>query len=321
MQRMMALSDNLKKREWQVLFCSRPESFHVVPELMDEQVVRTKIDDNATSIIKKTDSPDCLIIDHYNRDETYERQWRPFTKKIVVIDDLANRPHECDLLIDQNVNHTVSDYKPLVPKGCQLAIGPKFTILREEFIQWRVKALARRQKVGLVHSVFVCLGGTDPNQLMVPLLKELECLAISAKIDIAIGSGAEHLSEIQAFLRQSSLDTTLYVDSKNIAELMSHADVGIGAGGTMLWERSILGLPSITIALADNQLAASKVIGDFGITTFLDVKDRNFKKKLSSAVKCLLTNTALRKQYIEKSVKLIDGKGSSRILDRIEALF
>ncbi len=278
-------------------------------------------DDNPSSITKKAGIPECLILDHYRRDQTYERQWRQFSDKIVVVDDLANRPHQCDLLIDQNVNHTVSDYESLVPEDCKLAIGPAFTIFRDEFTQWRPEALSYRQTIGAVERIFVCLGGTDPNQLMISVLEVLESMAVTQKIDIAIGSGAEHLKRIQAFLKTSVLDASLHVDSEQIAFLMSRADVGIGAGGTMLWERSVLALPSITIALAENQLAASETAGKMGITTYLNANDPKLRKQLVSALSSLLNDRTLRKQYVEKSGQLIDGKGAKRIVNAIESLF
>lgn len=102
---------------------------------------------------------DRLIIDHYAIDEVWEKHLRPYTKEIFVIDDLANRRHDCDVLLDQNFyRHMQHRYDGLVPTTCRLLLGPQYALLREEF--YRVRE-TMRVRDGSLRRILVFYGGSD----------------------------------------------------------------------------------------------------------------------------------------------------------------
>lgn len=214
---------------------------------------------------------DLLIVDSYAIDITWESIIRPYVKKIMVIDDLANRKHDCDILLDQNFykNKEVR-YDKLVPPNCKLLLGPQYAILREEFYEAR-KHLKYRD--GNIKNILVFFGGVD---LTNETKKTLEAIIKLGREDITvnviIGQGNPHKEEIKKICDRFSY-MHYYCQVNNIAEFINEADLAIGAGGTTTWERCFLGLPSIVIAVAENQVEIAKDCDEVGYIKYLGLSN------------------------------------------------
>lgn len=198
---------------------------------------------------------DWLIVDHYALDHKWESMLRAFTKQIMVIDDLADRTHECDLLLDQNLGTLDVDYIGLVPSHCELLIGTKYALLRPEFAQWRDYSLHRRQLEPQLKTLIINLGGVDKDNVTTQVLKALmrSALPIDCTIRVIMGATAPHIDSVRKVASELSWQTDIIVNAKNMAKLMANADLAIGASGSTTWERCCLGLPSIQLVTADNQ--------------------------------------------------------------------
>jgi UDP-2,4-diacetamido-2,4,6-trideoxy-beta-L-altropyranose hydrolase len=169
----------------------------------------------------------------------------------MVIDDLADRAHDCDLLLDQNYYRDAeSRYNVLVPDHCRCFLGPRFALLRREFREMRKQTVPRP---GRIQRLFIFFGGTDPTGETLKALAALrEWRRPDIAADIVVGSGNPRRDEImEACTRLPQVAFHCQVD--NIAALMARADLAIGAGGTASWERCSLGLPVILIVVAPNQ--------------------------------------------------------------------
>jgi hypothetical protein len=163
----------------------------------------------------------------------------------MVIDDLANREHDCALLLDANFYlHLNRRYKGLTPLGTSLLLGPQYALLRSEFLQ-----VERSEKrTGDVRRIFAFFGGSDPTNETEKLLTALQHIQRRTfELDIVVGAGNPRKQEIERKCRLLE-NVHFFCQIDNIAELMAHADLAIGAGGTTLWERCYLALPSIVIA-------------------------------------------------------------------------
>lgn len=201
--------------------------------------------------------PDILIVDHYLVDYRWELQVRSFVNKIAVIDDLANRPHDCDYLLDQNyVLNMAQRYEGLVSPTCRLFLGPSYALLRTEFyIQPKRKRSWER-----LHRVLVTFGGSDPTDetlRMVKLIKQEHFPDLV--FDVVVGALNPNKNLIKAICNQLE-NVNYYEDVLNMAYLINQADVCLGSPGISFWERSILGLPSILIVIAENQIETAKAI-------------------------------------------------------------
>lgn len=192
-----------------------------------------------------------LVVDHYQLDATWERLLRPYADKIMVIDDLANRPHDCDLLLDQNYYREMERrYQGLVSAECVSLLGPEFVLLRPEF------AVARkniRERDGIVRRILVFYGGSDPENLTLKAIEAIQRLQRpDIAVDVVVGISNPHRAEIRERCEHMP-NTTYYCQVANMAEFMGRADLALGAGGATMWERCFLGLPSITVVFSANQ--------------------------------------------------------------------
>lgn len=209
---------------------------------------------------------DLLIVDHYLLDIQWEKSVRTMFRKIVVIDDLANRQHDCDLLLDQNVvTNYERRYDNLVPAHCRKLLGPSYLIMRDEFIEARKRSSVR---TGRVERLLVFMGGSDPTRETLKILEALEQVVTRFKhIDIVVGSSNAYCGEVKRRCEELQLQYHCQIDY--LAELMEKADFAIGAGGTAMWERCYVGLPSSSTVVADNQQATTVMAAELGAVIHL----------------------------------------------------
>ncbi|MDF2065815.1 UDP-2,4-diacetamido-2,4,6-trideoxy-beta-L-altropyranose hydrolase [Bacillus sp. Cr_A10] len=241
------------------------------------------------SVIKvMKQSIDMIIVDHYSIDIKWEQQIRSFTKKIMVIDDLANRKHDCDLLLDQNFYLDLDNrYDELVPSNCKLLLGPKYVLLREEFLYWISKMPPRNSKV---KNILVFFGGTDPTNETEKTLHAIKMLAhtYTFNTDVVVGTTNPQKILIEKLCSEIPR-TNFYCQVNNMAELMTKADLAIGAGGGATWERCILKLPTLTIIVADNQEQVSMDVAKMGASILLGkssfVKSLNISMTIEKLIK------------------------------------
>ncbi len=191
---------------------------------------------------------DLLVVDHYGRDAVFERACRAWARRILVLDDATGRDHDCDLLLDAAASDP-APYRDRVPAHAQLLLGPAYATLRPAFLARRGEALARRDGRP-VRNILVSLGATDPANATCRVLDALEPVLGEAAVTVVLSSRAPHLAEVQ---RRARGAITLMTDVADMAELMTKADLAIGAAGSSAYERAVLGLPTVMVTLADNQ--------------------------------------------------------------------
>lgn len=208
------------------------------------------------TVLQEFGRVDYLVVDNYALDIAWEREMRSFTDKIFVIDDLANRVHDCDILLDQNFYVDKEErYCGLVPQNCKLLLGPRHALLREEFYEARKRL---RKRGGTLRHILVFYGGSD---LTNETMKALNALRVfhetqpGITVDVIAGASNPHKQEIKAFCEALDVRTWLryHVQVDNMADYMARADLMLGAGGATTWERCFLELPAIVTAIAENQ--------------------------------------------------------------------
>ncbi|WP_254434767.1 UDP-2,4-diacetamido-2,4,6-trideoxy-beta-L-altropyranose hydrolase [Magnetospirillum sp. UT-4] len=243
--RCLTLAAALEQAGWRSALATPAESLGVVPALGRHP----RIDPDASA------PADLLVVDHYRLDAAYEGTARAWARRILVLDDLADRTHDCDLLLDQTLGRHAADYRPLVPPGCRVLTGPAFALLRPDFASLRGQALERRR--GVLKRVLVAFGGTDPGNATGLALAGIAASGLDLAVDVVLGQAAPHLEAVRASLPANA---TLHVGTARMAELMLDADLAIGAGGSSAWERCCLGLPALMMVIADNQRAVTAAL-------------------------------------------------------------
>jgi len=259
--------------------------------------------------------PDWLVIDHYALDERWEGYLRPYCKKIMIIDDLADRPHDCDLLLDQNFYKNLeSRYDSLVPPGCRKLLGPKYALLRSEFRKAR-KNLRKRD--GHVKRIMIFFGGSDPTN---ETAKALEAIRILNRpditVDVVVGAFNPHRKVIEQ-IASDLPDCTCHFNVEDMAALMAKADLAVGAGGTTVWERCTLALPSMVITVAENQERTITDMAESGYLLFLGRSETVSVNSLYHALEIALQSPWFLTSFARKTQLLVDGRGADRIVQKV----
>ena len=226
--------------------------------------ISKEADATETVAILKDIHPDWLIVDHYAIDKGWESNVRPYAKKIMVIDDLANRRHDCDLLLDQNmVENLEHRYDAVVPSHCVRLLGPTYALVRPEFNRLRDQSLARRAEPKL-DRLLVFLGGSDADN---ETGKVVQGIQVSKRewqhIDVIVGQNHPAIEALETMLTQI-LSAELHVQTSDMAQLMLQADLAITAGGSVTWEKCTLGLPSLVVISGDNQYPIATRMRELG---------------------------------------------------------
>jgi len=242
-----------------------------------------------------------LIVDNYALDEIWHKQLRPYTKKIMVIDDLADRQFDCDVLLNQNLGTQIEDYKGKVLNCSKLLLGCDYALLRSEFSNLREKALIKRKNTKEIKNILISMGGSDLANKTYDILQE-----ISEDLNIAVilGGISPHNKMIKNYAK-SKKNVKVVVDADNISRLMFDADLAIGAGGSTSWERCCLGLPTLLYVFGENQRKIAENLEELGAVKIVD----NLKVDLQN----ILNNFSFWKIMSEKAQTVCDGTGVKRI--------
>ena len=223
--------------------------------------------DATETLAALTDAPgdttyDWLVVDHYGIDHRWETMLRKIARKILVIDDLADRRHDCDALVDQNLYaHSETRYAGKTPAACKLFLGPSYAFLRDEFHAQRAQLQPR---TGKVRNILIYFGGVDANNHTLEAINALLATGTQGLcIDVVIGAQHPAREAIQTACHANGF--RCHVQTRNMAELMARADLAIGAGGISSFERLYLRLPSILTPIADNQVEQLEHMRDQGL--------------------------------------------------------
>lgn len=344
--RCLALAEALEARGKRCSFISRSHEGHLndviagkgftVHELPDECASdrrRNNVDDYASwlgtdwfSDAKQSRTvledlrPEWLVVDHYALGAEWERCVRPRGTRVAVIDDLANRSHACDLLLDQNLGRCVEDYSGQVPESCRLLIGPNYALLRPEFAQARPDSLRRRVPPKL-QRILITMGGVDKDNSTGRVLDVLKSGPIPSNCSISVIMGAEALwlDSVKAQAAVLPRDVEIEVGVGDMARKMADADLAIGAAGSTSWERCCLGLPTVLLALADNQIAVAKHLDDQGAALYLGKFGRaGWPERLKAVLSAIIADVRCLGDISRAASLLVDGRGALRVVDAME---
>ncbi|MDO8343828.1 MAG: UDP-2,4-diacetamido-2,4,6-trideoxy-beta-L-altropyranose hydrolase, partial [Cellvibrio sp.] len=267
-------------------------------------------DAQATIQALSDQSWDSLVVDHYALDARWENALRGTARQIMVIDDIADRQHDCDVLLDQNFYADMQTrYAGKVPSHCQLLLGPRYALLRDEFRRFRDQV---KPHTGADKRILVFFGGVDADNYTGIAIKALAELAVKElHVDVVIGAQHPRLAEIEAACAVQGY--VCHVQTSRMAELMVNADLAIGAGGSATWERCCLGLPALAFCTADNQQRQLADAAQQGLLYAPSiVTDRAAAIKRHTIA--LLENAPLFKLISNSAMQAVDGRGVLRVI-------
>jgi len=310
--RSLTLARALEARGTTCAFGATPEVAPEVAKVLDAfapDMARARADDGF----------DAVVFDSYALSADDHRalaKGRPS----LVIDDLADRPLAADIVLDSGPARRAEDYAGLVPPKTKLLLGPTYAPVRPAFAALRAEALARRAEQGPVRRILVSLGLTDVGGITGRVAALLAPIAGEARLDLVLGGGAPSLPALWALAARDPR-VELHVDTQHMPQLILEADLAIGAGGSTTWERCVLALPTLTLILADNQVAAARALAAAGATPCLDIHNPDFETVLVRETQALLSDGGRRAALSAASAAVCDGLGADRAAEAfLEAL-
>ncbi len=258
--------------------------------------------------------PDLLVIDHYAIDIHWENLLRPHVGKIMVIDDLADRRHTCDFLLDQNWfgDETPHRYCGTIPDQCVVMLGPGYALLKTEYALLRAQMPPR---TGKTERILVFMGGSDPTNETGKVLQALmrpELAHLQADIVIGINHPDPQGIRSQAAARPA---TQVHSGLPSLAQWMTRADLMISAGGSTSWERMCLGLPAIVISIAANQTVTNTAMHAAGYIDFLGESPRVNADMIADAIIRCIHEPQKLQQMSKMGQNLVPGTGARRVCD------
>jgi UDP-2,4-diacetamido-2,4,6-trideoxy-beta-L-altropyranose hydrolase len=268
-------------------------------------------DAEATKQVVACAEADWLITDHYAIDRRWHAKLRGAVPRIMAIDDLADRSHDADLLLDQSdPTETTARYRELVPQSCVLLLGPRYALLRPEFAKLGGEAEARSLEYP---RLFVCFGGSDPKNCTATAIGALDQLDGTFAADIVVGAAHPAKTDIEATCRVRPW-LQFHAATPDIAELMARSSLAVGGGGVMAWERLCVGLPSIIIAIEQNQIETATNLDRLGLAYYLGSSETVSNRSLAEAIKQLMADTGQLKAVRRKARAMVDGRGVDRVV-------
>ena len=303
-RRCLVLADALAEAGWAISFVCSATARSIVPALAGRGFAVTE-----PAVFEKAPTRcDLLVVDDYRLDVVFERAARGWAARILVVDDLANRPHDCDVLLDQSPGGARDAYADLVPKDCTLLLGPSYALLDPRFRAAR----RQRREIGDVERIFVNFGTTDIANATSLALDAIAAAKLNAAIDVVIGGAAPHVAALKTKIAARA-GVTLHVDVDDVAGLMRRADLAIGAGGVGALERCVLGLPSAILTVADNQHTNAQALAASGAARYWgDIGSRS-GDEVAAALKALTADQTGRAAMSDAAAALVDGLGAVRV--------
>lgn len=314
--RCLALAETFSDAGWRISFVVSSETLRTFPGLGTNgfrlHVVGEAETDVGAMRTEAGGTADLVVVDHYGRDAVFEAACRPFARRLLAFDDMTGRHHDCDFVVDAAAKGP-DQYRAHVSKRTRVLAGAAYATVRKSFPAARSAALARRDG-RRVRNILVSCGATDPANATVAVLGALDTVPIDTAVTVALSSKAPHIDAVRANLRPQA---RLVTDADNMAELMTAADLAIGAPGATSYERAVLGLPTILVTLAANQSSIAAMMIEAGAAVDAGMLDRTVRQRLRTLIASLSKDFELRIHMARAAAALVDGRGPSRICEAI----
>jgi len=267
-----------------------------------------------TLVCKGFGSGDWLIVDHYGLDQDFELPLMALNLRIAVLDDLVNRSHTCDLLVDQTFGRKNVEYLSLVNSDCVVFSGADYCLLRPEFLSCKPVAIERRKSFHSVKKILVNFGSTDPGNATLHFLQNIDdyCFHKGVFIVVVVGASFPYVDEVFGCLEKIKSKYSFLIDVKDMAERMCDVDIAVGAAGSTTWERCALGLPSLLVKTAENQVDVISKVVEGNAAIYHDINLINQKEEIEKNL-AILENQY--KSISDSAMRLVDGYGVCRVVD------
>lgn len=267
------------------------------------------------SIRRSSDGPLWLVIDGYQFDTAYHQRARELGLRVLLVDDYAHlQRYSPDIILNQNIGaeHLAYNCDP----GVTRLLGPHYALLRPEFMKHSGHS---PQATGAATRVLVTLGGADPDNVTEKVLLAAQSLAMEElQLRAVVGPANPHLSALKRY--EESGRVQLLTDVRDMPSLMEWADVAVSAAGSTCWELALMGVPSLLITVADNQMRIAKYLGEAGAARSLGWHADVTPPQIAAELAKVLGDAELRRRLAARAAELVDGRGAARVVQAMDSL-
>jgi UDP-2,4-diacetamido-2,4,6-trideoxy-beta-L-altropyranose hydrolase len=251
---------------------------------------------------------DWIIADGYRFDSAFQEQIKAAGQRLLLLDDYGHAERYCaDFVLNQNLGAQPDVYRQRNSES-RLLLGTRYCVLRREFLKWRGW---KRNIPPKAKRILVTLGGSDPSNTTERVIEALNLLE-DVQVVVVVGGSNPHLESLRTASNNNG-SIQLLVDASNMSDLMAEADCAITASGTTVWEIAFMGLPGLTVVLAENQRASSEQLQERGVTQNLGWYANLSPRHTADILEKLLNDATVRGEMSERGRALVDGLGSLRV--------
>lgn len=252
-----------------------------------------------------------VVLDGYRFDAQYQRTVKATGVSLLVLDDLAKEPlYDADIVVNQNVHAETLNYR--VRPTTRLLLGPRYVLLRDEF---RTLKGIGRSSASSVRRILVTFGGSDPENLTSRVLEAVDAMALAEiAIDVVMGSANPHIETVRRLVANARSHVRLFCDVDDMADLMAEAGIALSAAGVTALELAFTGVPTILCATSENQEPALAAFQAHGAALSIGSARSVSNDTIRAAVSRLLRDEALRLTLSVQAQNLVDGAGTTRVL-------
>ena len=253
---------------------------------------------------------DWVVVDHYGLDDRWETQIKKSGSNILVIDDLANRRHDCDILVDAGRAPGSDAYRDLLPPECAVLLGPRYSMLRREFHARQRRAPQTRKK-----NILVFFGSADGSELTIPVLEALDRIDCReyVNVHVVVTDANPRRRQVRQFK-----GVIVHENVPNMAAVLGDMDMAIAAAGSTCWELACLGVPMVTVVTAQNQVQVNRTLREAGASASVGEVDETLDVRLRETVAALMADDARRRRMAVAGRTLVDGHGATRVARAIQ---
>jgi len=293
------------------VFAPRLEMEGFVVETLDA-AIGTAADAAATVGIASARGATWIVADGYRFDNAYLDILAQSPSRVLFLDDCgrADLP-AVDLLLNQNLQAT-PDLYPGVSPATRLLLGVGHVLLRREFL---TTAASDTEPTPDGHRLLVTLGGGDPDNISQRVMAALEQVtAADLQARVLVAADSPHLAALEAQVTAGRVRIDILTDVTDMPVQYRWANLAVTAGGGTLWELAFSGVPALTMAVADNQEPASRLLADLGAVRYLGRPADLGPSDLAEAIQRVVDDPDARAEMIAAGRNLIDGQGSRRVV-------
>ncbi|MBI1778536.1 MAG: UDP-2,4-diacetamido-2,4,6-trideoxy-beta-L-altropyranose hydrolase [Proteobacteria bacterium] len=309
--RNVAIADRLRDFGWRVAFMTNAETVTSVPHSLQSFEVRMIAPGGEAETLAATwpGGVDLLVVDSYRLDAAAEGACRPHVGRLLAVDDLANRSHAADFLLDATPGRSTGSYEQLVPASTRLLLGPRFAPIRDPIAHRRRAALDRRAHPNALTRLLVTFGGADTRNGTAIALEAITRSGLNTSTDVVLGPAATNYAAISA---STPSWARVHRDPSDFEDLVIAADLAIGACGVSALERCCLGLPTVLVVTADNQREIARGLAAATGMPVVILDEQEAPRRIAAAL-LSLREPGPRHRASQTAMQLVDGRGLQRL--------